>query len=98
MNSKIAHHLEFNVLIAQLVKADIAMLLVVGSNPAIAFYIFFSIFPIFRGSKHHDSQKLTIPDLAHLNGDFMEKNLVYANSTPHIALKMSFSYSKTKYF
>ena len=59
-----------------------------GSNPKYA---------NFKVQKHHDSQELTIPDLDHLNGYFMEKILVYANSMPHIALKMSFSYSKTKY-
>ena len=57
-----------------------------------------TIFTSFKVQKHHDWQELTIPDLGHLNGYFIEKILVYANSTPHIALKMSFSYSKTEYF
>ena len=63
-----------------------------GSNPQ------WSKYTNFKAQKHHDSQELTIPDFNHLSSYFMEKILVYANSTPHIALKMSFSYSKTKYF
>ena len=62
------------------------------------FLALMTIFTNFKVQKHHDSQELTIPDLGHLNGYFIEKILAYANSTPHIALKMSLFYSKTNYF
>ena len=54
-------------------------------------------FTNFKVQKHHDSQELTIPDYGHLNGYFMENILAYANSAPHIALKMTLFYSKTKH-
>ena len=62
------------------------------------FLALMTIFTNFKLQKHHDSQELTMPDLGHLNGYFIEKILAYANSTPHIALKMSLFYSKTNYF
>ena len=55
-------------------------------------------FTNFKVQKHHDSQELSIPDYGHLDGYFMENILAYANSAPHIALKMTLFYSKMKHF
>ena len=54
--------LENNVLIAQLVKAVAAMLQVVGSNPAVTFYIFFQFFQsleVQNGHTPHSSPYLS---------------------------------------
>ena len=55
-------------------------------------------FTNFKVQKHHYSQELSIPDYGHLDGYFMENILAYANSAPHIALKMTLFYSKLKHF